>query len=246
MTWNSAEKTPRLAEGEVHAWAADLSVHPDPSRLADLLDDGERLRAERFMFDEDRRCFIVSHAVLRIILGGYAGESPRNLVFKRNRWGKPSLKVPNGGGLRFSMSHSGAMALYGVARGREIGVDIEEIRPEFPGFEIARRFFSAREVESLHALAREARTAAFFCCWARKEAFVKAVGTGLHVPLDAFDVTVEPGAPAEILEARFETAAGSKWSFAQVPPLPGYAAALAVEGAGAGREAFRFPPAWLP
>ena len=245
MTWKSAEKTPGLAEGEVHAWAANLSVHPDPRRLAGLLDAGERLLAERFIFDEDRRRFIVSHAVLRIILGGYAGESPENLAFRRNRWGKPSLKDPNGGGLRFSMSHSGALALYAVSRGREVGIDLEEIRSDFPGFDIARRFFSPREVESLSALGDEAKTAAFFNCWVRKEALVKGLGMGLQAPLDAFDVSLAPGAPPALLEARFETDDAARWAYVEVPTIEGYAAALAVEGPGAQAHAFRFPPEWL-
>lgn len=242
MGWTSPPDAPELDEGDIHIWSADLSAAPDVDGLAVILDHGERLRADGFIFDDDRRRFIASHAVLRIIMACYTGERPESIRFRQNRWGKPSLARP---GASFSMSHSGALALYAVARGREVGIDLEEIRAEFPGFDIARRFFSPREVESLSALGDDAKTAAFFNCWVRKEALVKALGMGLKVPLDAFDVSLEPGAPPALLEARFETDDARRWAYVEVPTIEGYAAALAVDGPGAEAHAFAFPPEWL-
>jgi 4'-phosphopantetheinyl transferase len=129
------------------------------------------------------------------------------------------------------MSHSHGLALLAITEDRQIGVDVEHVRADFATEEIARHFFSHSEVESFNALAKEDQIAAFFRCWTRKEAFIKATGRGLSQPLDAFDVTLAPGVAAELL--RVEEDDASRWSMSDIDAGVDYAAALVVEGAAA-------------
>ncbi len=126
------------------------------------------------------------------------------------------------------MSHSRGVGLVAVSDNREIGVDVEYIRPDFATEDIARRFFSPHEVSAFNALSKEMRVAAFFRCWTRKEAYIKAIGRGLSQPLDGFDVTLAPEAPAQLLRADDDDA--SRWSLSDIDAGSDYAAALVVEG----------------
>jgi 4'-phosphopantetheinyl transferase len=167
--------------------------------------------------------------MLRRLLGGYLGIEPGELTFVYGSHGKPSLTEPAGGALSFNVSHSGELALLAFSRRGEIGVDIEEIRPIPDGEDIAARFFSAAEVARFRGIAPQAREAAFFRCWTRKEAYVKAVGEGLARPLDAFDVTFAAGEPARLTVAgdRQET---QRWTLDALEPGDGYTAAIVTEG----------------
>jgi 4'-phosphopantetheinyl transferase len=156
---------------------------------------------------------------------------PSQLRFRYNRYGKPALAGELAEDwLRFNLSHSHGLALYAFTENREIGVDLEFIRPELAGEEIARRFFSSAEAAELAALPSHLRTEAFFNCWTRKEAYIKARGKGLSLPLDQFDVSLAPGKPAALLRARGEPDESSRWSLTALAPAQGYVAALAVEG----------------
>nr|ASV46661.1 hypothetical protein [uncultured bacterium] len=137
-----------------------------------------------------------------------------------------------GRGIRFNVSHSGEMALYAFARGRELGVDVEEVRRMEDGLHIAERFFSQAEVAVFRSLPEEIRDDAFFNCWTRKEAYIKAVGEGLSFPLHVFDVSLAPGEPARLLASR-DPQQAERWSLRGLPdPAPGYRAAIVVEGEG--------------
>jgi 4'-phosphopantetheinyl transferase len=167
--------------------------------------------------------------VLRAILGGYLNQGPECLSFCYNSQGKPAL---DGDAIRFNVSHSHGVALYAVTRGREVGIDIEHIRFDLAVAEIAERFFSRREVVMLRALPAEVQRQAFFLCWTRKEAYIKARGEGLSLPLDQFDVSLAPGEPAAVLGTQRDPSEASRWSLQELTPAPGYVAALAVEGHG--------------
>jgi 4'-phosphopantetheinyl transferase len=141
--------------------------------------------------------------------------------------GKPALAGKNASSrISFNLSHSFGLAVYAFSKGRDLGIDVEHVQPESAGEDIARRFFSPREVGDLRSLPPEARTEAFFLCWTRKEAYIKALGTGLHTPLDSFSVSLRPGQPAEFLEG-----AGPRWHIAAFEPAEGYAAAVVYDGA---------------
>ena len=224
-----------LARGdEVHVWRA--SLRRDPSEVAalrTLLSADELGRADRFHFPRDRDAFTVARGGLRTLLGRYLGLPPASLRFKYNDFGKPSLETDTGGARpRFNLSHAGDVALYAVTDGREVGIDVERVREDFATHEVAERFFSRREFASLRALPDGEQTRAFFDCWTRKEAYIKARGAGLSLPLDSFDVTVSPREPAALLETRDDPLEASRWLICELSPGTGYVAAVAVEGDG--------------
>ena len=230
---------PALGRGEVHVWWAALDLDTQRvAHLADSLSPDERARAERFHFDRDRVRFIAARGVLRALLGGYLGVSPPALAFEYGPHGKPALAASSTGApaaalaaeVRFNVSHSTGVALYALARGRDVGVDVEGLRGDFATDEIADRFFSPAERMALRALPAEARCAAFFACWTRKEAYIKARGVGLSLALDAFDVSLAPGEPAALLATRDDPAARDHWSLRALDPGPGLAGAVVAEG----------------
>ncbi len=152
--------------------------------------------------------------------------------FAYTTYGKPLLADETGAsGLRFNLTHSHGLALLAVTRGREIGVDVERIRDNLEGEKLAERFFSPREVAALRSLPPELRREAFFHCWTRKEAYIKAVGKGLSLPLDQFDVTLHPGEPAALLATRHDSEEAQRWSMRSLAPGEGYVGALARRGA---------------
>jgi len=230
--WRSPPETLVLGCDEVHVWRATLDQTPSQiqSFLHNLAAD-EQARAERFYFEKDREHFIAARGVLRAILGGYLNRPPECLSFCYNSHGKPALAgESDGDAIRFSVSHSYGVALYAVTRGREVGIDIERIRFDLEVAEIAERFFSRREVAMLRTLPSEVQRQAFFRCWTRKEAYIKARGEGLSLPLDQFDVSLAPGEPAAVLGTQPDPSEASRWSLQELAAGPGYEAALAVEG----------------
>ena len=215
-----------LDANHVDVWRADLDLRPpELYRLQKTLSPDELERAARFHFPNDQQHFIVARGVLRDILARYLGRSPAELHFSYASFGKPSL-APDfaADSLRFNLSHSGSIALYAVACQHEVGIDLERIEPKLAN-DIAEKFFSRNEVAKLRSLPSSARLQAFFNCWTRKEAYVKARGAGLQISLKSFDVSLEPDEQAAFLsEGEFG------WSLRALRLDPGYAAAIAVEG----------------
>jgi 4'-phosphopantetheinyl transferase len=221
-----------LAHDEVHVWRAALNQPAlQVQNLWLTLVADERARAERFHFPTDREHFIVARGVLRAILGGYLKRHPSELCFCYSSYGKPALTTELGEAtLSFNLSHSHGLALYAVAHRRALGIDVEWLRPDLANEKIAEHFFSAREVAALRALSNELQTEAFFHCWTRKEAYIKARGEGLSFPLNRFDVSLVPGEPAALLRTLDDPLEATRWSLQELHPGPGYVAALAVEG----------------
>jgi 4'-phosphopantetheinyl transferase len=211
----------------VDVWSGDLE--PASEEIHDLrasLSPDELERASRFHFARDRQRFIASRGILRNILARYIGRSPETIRFFYGPFGKPSL-APEGtaNGLCFNLSHAGGLALYAVALNRKVGVDLERIDPSFVGDGIEEKFFSRNEIDELRSLAAGDRPRAFFNCWTRKEAYVKALGGGLQIPLQSFDVSLAPDkAPAFLSERE------SGWSLRGFTLPPDYVAAIAAEG----------------
>ena len=219
----------RPAPGVVHVATVRVD-RPIPGAL-DVLDDAERARAARFAFDHHRARFILAHAWLRRLLGEYVGQPPASLRFTAAPGGKPRL-LNEGTDVRFSLSHAGDLALIAAAPGIELGVDIEDVGPA-DRVDLARRFFAPGEVAALETLPVAEQSGAFVRGWTRKEAFVKALGGGLRVPLDAFEVSLAPDAPGQLLRScSFDPEATVRWRVIALTAPPGYAAALAAEGAG--------------
>jgi 4'-phosphopantetheinyl transferase len=215
-----------LSDRAIHVWAVRQQA-PDPvvARFESLLSADERERAGRFRFDHLRRSFILARGALRVLLGRYLDTDPAGIRFAYGEKGKPSLADP--APIRFNASHSGGLALYALTLGCEIGVDVEQMRPLADLWGIASRFFSAEEVAELIELPEGQREAAFFRCWTRKEAYIKALGDGLSVPLDDFAVSLRPGEPARLIHIDHDDAAAAAWTLQNLEPAAGYAAALA-------------------
>jgi 4'-phosphopantetheinyl transferase len=243
QTWLDAPERPRLAEGEVHVWRVRLNQNEATRReLSESLSADERERAGRFHFRRDREHFTVARGALRSILGLYTGVAPRLLRFSYDEYGKPSLCGEAGvAPLRFNLSHSNELALYAVARGRAVGIDLEYVRAEFAGLEIAERFFSPCEVSALRALPPGERAVAFFNCWTRKEAYIKARGEGLSHPLHLFTVSLAPGEPAALLRTDDDPQDAARWAIVELHPSEGYRAAVAVEGGPPSLRCWRWP-----
>ena len=236
-----------LADGEVHLWRASLVQTPDALReLHSTLAPDESAKAARYHFRRDRDHYIAARGVLRRLLGLYLARSPQSLRFSYGAYGKPSLEGASGAeDLRFNLSHAHELALYAFTRGREIGVDIEHMRADLAGEDIAAHFFSTREVSMLRALPAEARTHAFFNCWTRKEAYIKARGEGLSHPLDQFDVSLIPGEPAALLGTRGDPQELSRWSMRALDVGEDYAAAVVVQGTDYAMSLRQWPPSNL-
>jgi 4'-phosphopantetheinyl transferase len=230
--WRPPPAGVELPADEVHVWRASLSQPPERlERWRGALAPDERERAARFHFERDRRRFVAARGQLREVLSRYAGLAAGDLRFLYASHGKPYLADESGGAwLRFNVSHAGELALYAVARGRELGVDIEEVRADVEHEEIAGQFFSAPEAAALRALAAGLRREAFFLCWTRKEAYIKGIGEGLSLPLDSFDVSLTPGEPAALLAVRGDAREAARWTLKDLDVGPGYHAALVAEG----------------
>lgn len=225
--WSQAPAPVSLQSGDVHVWRVDLEQPEDAvQQFRSTLDDDEIHRADRFHFEKDRRAFALSRGFLRYVIGRYLGTKPGAVRFSYGPYGKPALDGSNA--LRFNLSHSRAVALVAVTESKEVGVDVEYIRADFATEDIARRFFSPREVEAFNALPRDQQVAAFFRCWTRKEAYIKAIGRGLSQPLDGFDVTLVPDLPPALLRADEDDV--SRWSLSDIEVGDDYAAGLVVEG----------------
>ncbi len=193
------------------------------------LSSEELAQAGRFRFERHRRRFVARRFGLRSVLGGYLGIAPEDVQYRPGVWGKLDLQNRQNTSLSFNSSHSENRALVAIAAGGRVGVDIERMR-EMADYEaIAQRFFSAREQDAVRSLDPEQRVLGFFQCWTRKEAFVKALGLGLHFPLDSFDVSVGPQERPAILRLGDDAAPGRVWSLAQPEAPTGFVAALAVD-----------------
>jgi 4'-phosphopantetheinyl transferase len=210
--------------------------------LAQTLAADERARAQRFWAARDRAHYIVARGLLRAILARYLDEQPDRLRFCYSPYGKPALAEEQAAdALRFNVSHAHGMALYALTRGREIGIDLERIRADMRGEDIAARFFAPQEVGLLQALPAHRRHEAFFMLWTRKEAYVKARGDGLSLDLTRFDVSRAIVEPAVRVASDAERHDLRRWSLHDLAPGPDYVAALAVEGHGWQLRCWQWP-----
>jgi 4'-phosphopantetheinyl transferase len=221
---NAANK---LSSEHVELWC--VPIHgPDSTvqTFEKVLSVEEVIRADRFLFPEHRRSFVIARGILRHLLASYAAVSPSKLRFSYGDQGKPSLggEIP----VCFNLSHSGDLGLFAFTMNRELGVDIEQHRRMVDLEQIARHFFSEGEVRDLLSLNGPVRETAFYRCWTRKEAFVKAVGEGLSIPLHNFRVALLPAQPASLVELPAKH--HRRWTMYDVSPCDGYSAAIVVEG----------------
>ncbi len=211
----------------MYLWTVLLEASEDTfTRSLSWLSEEEMARAERFRFDRHRRAFVIGRAALRTLLARYLGMEAAAIQFVYGPHGKPALADPSCS-LRFNASNSGSLAAFAFTTGCEIGVDVEQHRPLTDFENIADRFFSPEETAELLNLSPNEKTAGFFNCWTRKEAFIKAMGGGLSIPLDSFRVTLQPGAPARMVSLEGSEEAARGWTLHHFDPAPDYAGAIA-------------------
>jgi 4'-phosphopantetheinyl transferase len=233
-----------LRPGEVHVWVTDLDAPAAaPAAYYSLLAADERERAERLRFEHLRVRFVTGRGILRQLLSRYLQVAPEQVAFRYGPYGKPGLAAlpasaaPLAQRLAFNLAHSHNLAVYAMALAPRIGVDVEQVRQVHERDQIAERFFSPSERSALAALPAAQREEAFFLCWTRKEAYLKALGAGITYPLDRFSVSLIPGQPAALLEAADDGGSGAKggeqpWTLLHFEPAPLYQAAVAIEGEG--------------
>jgi 4'-phosphopantetheinyl transferase len=221
-----------LNSDEVHVWRVSLNASQETiERLRQYLAPDERARAERFRFAKDHNQFIIGRGLLRALIGRYLACEPHEVCFGYSSYGKPSLDGYQAeAGLQFNISHSHQLALLAFMYRKDIGIDIEYMRPDVEFEQLAEHFFSPDERAVLLGVPPPLRQQTFYNCWTRKEAYIKARGEGLSIPLDIFDVSLRPGEPAALLQSRENPAEVTRWSLHALTPGEHYAAALAVEG----------------
>lgn len=216
----------RPAADELFIWLLDFERLGKSSRFEVMLTEEERNRAARFYFEKDRRAFTITRGYLKERLQTLSGLPVADRNFEFNSQGKPYLK---GSSFFFNVSHSGKKALVALTPLAPVGVDVEAFRPDMGTEKIARRFFSEKEVGEFNALPPEQRTQGFFNAWTRKEAFIKAAGLGLSMPLHSFDVTLTPGREARLTGARHPGYDARDWHLEALPLAPPYAAAYCIK-----------------
>lgn len=227
------DNPPRLSPGEVHLWSARVDLDaPRVEQLYALLDPSERQRASRFHFERHRRRHVVRTALLRSLLGGYLARPPQSIRFRFGEKGKPALAESEEPKLRFNLSHSEEVAVFAFTTDCSLGVDVEFLRPMPDAEEVATRFFSRSEVAMLETVGKSQRELAFFNCWTRKEAYIKAIGDGLSKPLDQFAVSLIPGDAPRFLSVDGDQAEAHRWTLHHFEPCEGYLGALAFRGQG--------------
>lgn len=230
LEWETPPERLELGQDETHVWRISLELGSESlERLRCSLSEDELERSNRFKFQEGRRRYIAARGCLRNILAHYLNLEASKLRFVYNSHGKPELAKGYGyKSLTFNLSHSHELGLIAVAWNRQVGVDLEMIRSNVEREKLAERFFSEREVSDLKSVPDEMRERAFFACWTRKEAFIKASGQGLSLPLDQFDVSLNLQNPPVIFAIHGDEIEARKWSLFHLDPHPGYVAALAI------------------
>ena len=216
-----------LRNDEVHIWNIDVDF--DANKVLpyeNILSTDEKKRANRFKFESDRIVYETARVVLRLLSSKYLKTNPEEIQFNYNEFGKPFFKDDTS--LRFNVSHSGERIALAFCHNHEIGVDIEKIKNDFDVMELAQNFFSKTEIASLQKQPREELSRAFFRCWTRKEAFIKAEGSGLSFPLNKFAVSLDDDNHARLLETDWDASEKAHWSLFSFVPKNNYISAVAV------------------
>jgi len=213
----------------VHVWLASIDYFiTEIDQLWSLLSSAEIQRAKKYRFAADRNRYVIAHALLRLISSNYVQIAPDRLQFDNTVDKKPFLAEAHGSGIQFNLSHSGTFVLVAVAQDRQVGIDIEQIKPIQEMDLMSEQYFSAAEKACLHAAGPEDKLNQFFAYWTKKEAFIKAIGRGLSFPLSNLDISaVSDGSGFNYSDTSGDT---SSWTFKDLPHVAGFKTSCVVEG----------------
>lgn len=232
-----------LGDREIQVWRIALDVDPEQRHaLAGLLSPEEEFRAQQYHFEVDRVRFTACRGWLRALLGRFLQVPAHTLTFTHGREGKPVLGDKTD--LRFNVAHSQGLALAAFTRGREVGIDLEQVRPLQDAWKIVEQFFSPHERAVLEDLPADQQLEAFFRCWTRKEAVLKARGDGLSFPLDQLEVTLRPGDAPRLVRVANQPEESQRWRLADLVPDEGFVGAIAAEGSDWELAYRQVPPGW--
>lgn len=236
-----------IRESAIHVFLVKRTAIPlpadDGAALA-ILSSAERQRAARFRRPEPRGTFVRTRLALRKLLGAYLGRDPADVRIRTGRFGKPYLAAPADVWLNFNVSHSDGYALVVLGRHRRVGVDLQRLACDLDHEALARQYFAAPEIEELERLPSPLRRQSFFAWWTRKEAYLKAIGGGLSIPLDRFGVSVRPDEPASLVRVDGIPGRASTWTVRDLAVAPSFAAAVAYEGENARLRCVELPLGW--
>ncbi|WP_299119090.1 4'-phosphopantetheinyl transferase superfamily protein [uncultured Winogradskyella sp.] len=225
---NIATSFANLTPNTLHIWSLNFVVNDNAfNKYHNLLSDDEKERASRFKFFKDKRCYVVTKGILRLLSGQYLNKDAKAIKFEYEKYGKPKFKHKTN--LNFNVSHSGDLAIIGFIYDHTIGVDIEKIKNDFDTFDIASKFFSKQEINALREIPTQQQHLAFYRCWTRKEAFIKAKGSGLSFPLNEFSVSLDSDLDAEVLWTKWNTGEKHQWKLSSFIPSKDYIAAHIVD-----------------
>jgi len=237
VPWQIVTNAPRIASGEIHIWRYRLELSTERVGHAEsLLSADELARADRFHFPIHRERYVAGRSKLRKLLGSYLQVEPASVRFTYSEFGRPALnQAQNSGAINFNVSHSEDICLVAVSHVQPLGIDVERIRGDFGGEEVAQANFAPAEFRELLSLPSNIRPQGFFNCWTRKEAYVKALGAGLQIPLDSFEVSLRPED-----SPRFLRGAGVGWHLLSFCGADGFQAAAAYRGTEAVVQFYEF------
>lgn len=218
-----------LQPDEAHVWSVSKCEHENRVQAYwDILDETERDRAMKFRFLKDRLCFIIARGVLRNLLATYIYVSPEDITFSYGYNGKPYIDHKSD--IQFNVSHSGDTIILGFVQKYDIGIDVEHTKRPVEVEKVARCFFSNEEISSLLSLDPTYHTQAFYNCWTRKEAFIKALGSGLAFPLDQFVVSLDSTKEATLIDTKWDAKEKEKWVLQSMEPQQDYIGAISIKG----------------
>ena len=244
LEWPLAPEPIRLQPGQVHLWAAAMNEFVDQApKLGLLLSPAEQVTAHKFKFARDRNRYLIRRGLLRLLLSRYLQQLPAAIEFQHGAYGKPEIKNhASGAPLFFNTSHSADIAVCAITSAGPVGVDIERTRTIPDIQKIARRYFRPRETETLMALPAESRLQAFYACWTRKEAFLKATGEGIAESLAKVEVTLAPRDPPAVVSLTGNPRAHEQWRLQPFSPAPGYLGCIAYKHAQLALSHWRVNP----
>jgi 4'-phosphopantetheinyl transferase len=220
-----------LTDPDLHIWRASLSGSLDELSYFDsILSPDEKARADRFYFERDRNRYIFGRGILRTLLGGYLQGQASKITFVYGPHGKPAIESGRlNKTLQFNLAHSNDWAVYAFGWDMPLGIDLEHVRPMPDVDDLAKRFFSPSESTLIHSLFDDQKWETFFTIWTCKEAFLKASGSGLTLPLDQFEVSPKANGGMKLTSISGNLKSAARWRLETFKPLADYQSAIAVE-----------------